>query len=680
MIFEKIRLKASESALRVLSLTAALLCTGTDSFFCACQNGWSGLDCLQEPVCASRPCGDHGACSADASASTGFRCDCDVGWTDELCSSDTDDCIDQALGGLGGTAACGLHGKCKDLGTRAFFCECESGWSGDDCMEHLKIVSSSDQSHDSGVVAQAENAIMQDPPVAGESGSRENDISADKSNVAAGFLGKLKNHKVDLEDEAQADAPLNHWADLQADVGAEDPGRVGDSFVQQPQGGAVEKIFSSDDLEGESESLNGLGQLEHQLPPNNDRPGAQATAREVNSRNDVDGITVVNDDDAWSILEFLAQPAVLGGLGAMVLLLAGVYFFLQRRTSKGAASLGAGSDEAYERVDSRNNMPRKVGFTNHYRDEDEDEHNDDDLEAGKAGDNDRGQRQASFGGHASPSDDDDDHDDNDDDGFATDSTGGWGDHGLIDIPLDEEAAKAAAEAEANAAAEREKQERLREERRAEQEKRREMQRARREALRQEREDRRRQATLAASSAPDTPRNTDSVDNSSTEPPSSPWASGPRLDGATASSSTGPASASSGFDGRLGSAGRLHVPPAAATSKPKKPERPPEPDYFGALGISMDTSTVTFAKPAQSTRSSASSLVTASSAPRSVSPTSSGLFAISPMASAEPAATDVGVGAIANTLAAPAVPAGGGGWGEDNDSWEDSNDDDADESD
>lgn len=608
--------------------------------------------------------------------------------------SDTDDCTDQALGGLGGTAACGLHGKCTDLGTRAFFCECESGWSGDDCMEHLKTVTAGDQSHDSGVVAQAGSGIVQDrPPAAGGSGSRADDIAIGGSNVAAGFLGKLKNHKV--EDEAQeeeegkeeAGGPVNHWADLQENVGAGDHGHGSDSFVQQQQpqdGGAVEKVFSSDDFEGKrSENLNDHDQLEHQLPSKDDSSGAQATAREANSRNDVDGNNVVDDDEgAWSVQEFLAQPAVLGGLGAMILLLAGVYAFLQRRASKdGAAGLGTGSDEAYERVDSRKNMPRKVGFTNHYRDDGSDDDGDGsddgdgtnvgrDLEAGRAASHDRGsQRQpSSFGRHVSPSDEDDD----DDDGFATDSTGGWGDHGLIDIPLDEAAAKAAAEAEAKAAAERERQERLREERRAEQEKRREAQRARREALRQEREDRRRQAALlAASSAPSTPR------ESTVASPGTPRNTGSMDASETTNSShrpaAGPVSASSsGLGARLGSA----APPATATtSKPKKVERPPEPDYFGALGISMDTSTVTFAKPAPSTRSSAGSLVATASAPRSTSPTSSGLFAISPAAaSAEPAAVGGGVGTSASTLAAPAGPAGGGGWGEEDDSWEDSNED------
>jgi hypothetical protein len=95
--------------------------TGTDSYSCACDSGWTGDDCdVDIDDCDPNPC-VNGDCSDTGTDS--YSCACDSGWRGDDCDVDIDDCDPNPC----------VNGGCTDTGTDSYSCACDSGWTGDDC-------------------------------------------------------------------------------------------------------------------------------------------------------------------------------------------------------------------------------------------------------------------------------------------------------------------------------------------------------------------------------------------------------------------------------------------------------------------------------------------------------------------------------------------------------------------
>jgi hypothetical protein len=92
---------------------------GDGTFTCDCEEGWTGELCDTEVPCEPNPC-VNGTCIDEGDGT--FTCDCDEGWTGELCDiedpCDPDPC---------------LRGTCIDEGDGTFTCDCDEGWSGELC-------------------------------------------------------------------------------------------------------------------------------------------------------------------------------------------------------------------------------------------------------------------------------------------------------------------------------------------------------------------------------------------------------------------------------------------------------------------------------------------------------------------------------------------------------------------
>ena len=634
--------------------------TGTDSYFCDCVPGWTGSSCDEQPACASEPCGLHGTCVEDETSADGFGCQCDAGWTGGICNIDIDDCAQPPEGSSG----CSEHGTCRDIGTLSFLCDCAVGWSGTLCEDPVQSAASwqakleEGQQHEEAQQQQQQPQHQQQqqqqsqqpapqannfrPPenVAigankapspasniqphdtglGQPGLLDNDVAANIQDqaepvvdTASKFIEKLQNHGQPRGDDIDSGvAGANHWADL--------------------NGGAVGGSSNVDT--NDSSPPNSGNALRNAVSGR--QPSAAPPAIDPSNDSGHGTVEWEGDQEPWSVKSVLMQPTVLGGLGILVLV-AGLYVFCMKRgrglidanDSDDAASTVVQMGKVYERVNSRNS-PGKLGSS----DSDSD------------GDGEHAERRSLRFGVGQQSDEGGDHENSDenDDGFNTDSTGGWGDGGLIDIPLDEEAEARKAAEEAAAAAERQRREKEQAERREKQRLRREEQQRRRERMRREREERRLQRE-----APQQRQQTK-------EPETSAEQSTPTSVPMRHQSKPNP-SLSGGIGVGLVSSTASRPKPAV---KPE-PEPSTEVDYFGAMGISMDTSTVKFSQPAVPT-TTARSMNAGSQLPE---PSTSSLFA------APPVQPNSGIGSLAASATGVNESAGAAaGWGDD-DSWEDS---------
>ncbi|CAJ0965624.1 unnamed protein product, partial [Ranitomeya imitator] len=68
-------------------------------------------------LCASSPCHNGGLC-VESSDLTSFRCDCPVGWSDDLCSTDVDECLSNP---------CPVMSTCVNS-RGSFGCQCPLGY------------------------------------------------------------------------------------------------------------------------------------------------------------------------------------------------------------------------------------------------------------------------------------------------------------------------------------------------------------------------------------------------------------------------------------------------------------------------------------------------------------------------------------------------------------------------
>ncbi len=100
---------------------------------CECDGGWTGQlcgedinDCTAAGLNGAHQCKNGATCS-DAGLNE-FRCTCSDGWKGEFCDEDADDCV-----GL----PCKNGGKCSDTGTKKFACDCGDGWAGSTCEEDV---------------------------------------------------------------------------------------------------------------------------------------------------------------------------------------------------------------------------------------------------------------------------------------------------------------------------------------------------------------------------------------------------------------------------------------------------------------------------------------------------------------------------------------------------------------
>ena len=96
---------------------------GTVSYSCACNTGWTGVNCDQDiDECANGAC-PNGACPNTAGSHT---CTCSTpGWTGDNCDQDINDCDPDPC----------VYGTCTDTGTVSYSCTCTDGFSGTNCDE-----------------------------------------------------------------------------------------------------------------------------------------------------------------------------------------------------------------------------------------------------------------------------------------------------------------------------------------------------------------------------------------------------------------------------------------------------------------------------------------------------------------------------------------------------------------
>ncbi len=92
---------------------------------CECEAGWTGELCELADPCAGFGCENGGTCVADGGG--GARCDCPAGFEGERCETDVDECAE---------SPCLNGGTCVD-GAGGFVCDCSTapGWQGDLCDE-----------------------------------------------------------------------------------------------------------------------------------------------------------------------------------------------------------------------------------------------------------------------------------------------------------------------------------------------------------------------------------------------------------------------------------------------------------------------------------------------------------------------------------------------------------------
>ena len=85
-----------------------------------CVSGFTGPDCQQIDECVGVNCTGNGRC---VDGENSFNCNCDPGFTGELCQTDIDECIG---------VNCSGKGECLD-GVNSFTCECSLDYTGPLC-------------------------------------------------------------------------------------------------------------------------------------------------------------------------------------------------------------------------------------------------------------------------------------------------------------------------------------------------------------------------------------------------------------------------------------------------------------------------------------------------------------------------------------------------------------------
>nr|CAD7398371.1 unnamed protein product [Timema cristinae] len=95
--------------------------TGVGGYYCACDPGWTGVNCdLPVNECLSEPCRNSGTC---VNSSNSFYCDCLAGFTGNTCQTNIDECASNP---------CRNGGSCTDL-VNGYKCSCTDDFMGINC-------------------------------------------------------------------------------------------------------------------------------------------------------------------------------------------------------------------------------------------------------------------------------------------------------------------------------------------------------------------------------------------------------------------------------------------------------------------------------------------------------------------------------------------------------------------
>ena len=119
-----------ESFARLTLMTVDVDCSGNgrcvdgvNTFTCNCDPGFTGELCQTKiNDCVGVDCSGNGQCVDGVNA---FTCNCVPGYIGELCQTNIDDCVG---------VDCSRNGQCVD-GVNSFTCECSTGFSGPQCSE-----------------------------------------------------------------------------------------------------------------------------------------------------------------------------------------------------------------------------------------------------------------------------------------------------------------------------------------------------------------------------------------------------------------------------------------------------------------------------------------------------------------------------------------------------------------
>lgn len=101
------------------------------TFFCDCEEGYSGIFCEEFDACNPRPCHNNATCSDLRQGDDGrnFTCTCPPGYQGSVCDQRVDPCA---------SAPCHNNGSCSSLGPGlGYRCVCAAGFTGPACTRLL---------------------------------------------------------------------------------------------------------------------------------------------------------------------------------------------------------------------------------------------------------------------------------------------------------------------------------------------------------------------------------------------------------------------------------------------------------------------------------------------------------------------------------------------------------------